>query len=299
MKSSIYETVTGKIVGQLEAGVAPWVKPWKNTSYDSTGFPQNAVSRKSYQGINVLLLMSAAAEMGYDSTEWVTFKQAQKLGGSVRKGEKATPITFWKMMKSSELDENGEKKSKDWMMMRQYFVFNTEQCDLPDYAPAPRKPVVLSDEAIKLIDSLGVTVKHSGNNACYMPPTDEITIPHKAAFKSDPDYYATLFHEIIHATGHIDRLARIGITENHHFESPKYAFEELIAELGSAFLCAHIGIPGVLRHAEYMKSWVKHLKHDSKAIFRAASQAQKAAQMCIECISKIAEPAIDNHQIAA
>lgn len=278
MKRDIYQEVTDQIIAELETGAAPWVRSWDA----SAGMPHNFTSHRQYTGINVMLLWAAGIQSGYSSSAWLTYKQAKDKGGHVRKGEKGTQIVFWKFLEkpTGETDANGDQVTDRIPMCRFYTVFNVEQCEnLPgvvDEAPAVPQGYEHIDEVIQAI---GADIQHGGNRACYIPSRDQIRMPRPQDFTAPANYYAVLMHELTHWTGAASRLDR---NLSGRFGDAQYAAEELIAEIGAAFACARLGIKGELRHAAYIESWLKVLKNDKRAIFTAASQAQKAADYLIE-----------------
>ncbi len=257
---SVYEDVTNQIVSELEKGVAPWVKPWRCT------MPMNFVSGRGYRGINVMLLWGRQ----YRSPYWLTYKQAAQKGGHVKKGEKATRIVYTSsFIKKDEAEADGQE-GKEIRFLRFYWVFNVEQTEGIPYE-AEEKPTTEPIERTKaFLERVGANVSYGGQRAYYQPSTDSIRLPVPDDFEGAEHFYATSLHEHVHWTGHPSRLAR---DLSGHFGSQDYAAEELVAELGSAFLCAHLGIQGKLRHAEYLGFWIKVLKEDKRAIFKAASQA--------------------------
>ena len=268
MKPNIYESVTARILADLENGTAPWVKPWTGDC-----MPYNAVSQRAYSGVNVLLLWATASAAGYDVPGWVTFKQAKELGGHVRKGEHGTGIIYAKQIIKNE----GTDEQETFSMMRGYTVFNVAQCEgLPDRL-YPRPAEVPEHERIaradRFISAVGATVHHGGGRAFYRISADEIHLPEMGAFKSPADYYATSLHEHGHWTGHKSRLDR----DFASFDKHELAMEELVAEMTAAFLGAHLGIPAKLQHSEYIAGWISLLKDRNRAIFTAASKASKAA----------------------
>jgi antirestriction protein ArdC len=271
-KTDVYQAVTDGIVAALESGtLPPWVKPWSSTGA-SSGLPRNGATGREYNGINVVILWAAAMTRDYADPRWVTFKQAQALGGSVRKGEKAALITFWRSVEIDEVDEQGRKKRIP--VVRGYHVFNVEQCDgIP--ASAPVVDAARGFEvAAQILDRSGAAVVHGGDVAAYSPALDRIVLPEAASFASIPAYWATALHELTHWSGHGSRLGR---DLSGRFGTESYAVEELVAELGAAFLCARAGVDGQLQHAEYVGSWLRVLKADKRAIFTAAARARDAA----------------------
>jgi antirestriction protein ArdC len=271
MENKIYQQVTDRIISELERGAAPWIKPW--TTFASAGEDQNIISKKPYNGINrVILGMS-----GFSSSKWASFKQWQQLGATVRKGEKGTMIVFYSPIKKDSVNPvNGQIESSAYHCLKSYFVFNADQVEGIEI----EKPVITEKPFIdvpaleKRVSDTGAVINHGSSSAFYRRDSDSIHLPNKGAFKSESDYYATLLHELIHWSGANFRLDR---TKGKRFADTAYAFEELVAELGAAFLCQDYQIQGDLRHADYIGSWLKCLKDDNKAIFNAAALAQKAA----------------------
>jgi len=270
MSETIYQSVTDRIISELEKGATPWVKPWKA---DSTA-DKNVLSNKPYQGINRLLLGLSAMAGGFDNPVWGSFKQWQELGGTVRKGEKGTQIVFFKPVANKLNKVTGETET--YSVLKAYWVFNVNQVEGVSMA-APTvtdKPFNSIEAAEDRIAKTGAIISHGGDAAFYMPSADRIQMPHKSAFDNEASYYATLFHELTHWTGCEKRLDR---KFGKRFGDPAYAFEELVAEMGAAFLCQDYRIQGELRHSGYIQHWLKACRDDSKAIFKAAALAQKAA----------------------
>jgi antirestriction protein ArdC len=277
-RPSVYERVTESIVAELEKGVAPWVKPWSGGG--SAMMPYNATSQRRYSGVNVLLLWDAALSRGYRSCAWLTFRQAMGLGGHVKKGEHGCSIVYASSFTKSDTDaKTGEETEKRIPFLKSYSVFNVEQTEgLPSqvYQVAEPKPLEDALEDVEaFIERIGADVRHGGDKACYMPGYDAIQLPDPGSFESAAHFYATSCHEHAHWSGAESRLNR-NLTGR--FGSEAYAAEELVAELTAAFLCASLSIPGRLRHAEYLGSWLTILKEDKRAIFTAASKATEAAQ---------------------
>lgn len=279
----IYQEVTDKIIAELERGTAPWVKPWTTGSAAGGAMPYNAATGKPYRGVNIPLLMAAAA--AYGSPAFVTFKQARDLGGHVRKGERGHTVVFWKFIKPAaantpDQDDAGADDAREDLipMARAYTVFNVAQCEglqLPAVTtPAPIDAGARCPDLDAAIANTGASIGHGGDSAHYTPAHDCIQMPDFSKFRDASNYYATLLHELTHWSGHESRLAR---KLANRFGSDAYAVEELIAELGAAFLCARHGVTGQLQHASYLGHWLKVLRADKRAIFTAASQAQKAA----------------------
>lgn len=270
MSNTVYQDVTNSIIEQLEKGAIPWVKPWKADS----SADKNLVSQKPYQGINRLILGLSGMVNGYGVPVWASYKQWESIGGQVRKGEKGTRIVFFSKV-DKENKQTGDKES--YSVLKAYWVFNASQIDGIEIVPAETvaKPFTPIEYAEERIIKTGAALSHGGDAAFYAPSVDRIQLPNKGTFNSEANYYATAFHELVHWTGAKHRLDRN--LEKGRFGNPAYAFEELVAEMGAAFLCQDYGIQGELRHAGYIQSWLKALRDDSKAVFKAAALAQKAA----------------------
>jgi antirestriction protein ArdC len=275
MKRDLYAQVSARIIAELEAGAAPWIKPWSATTGANT--PCNAVSNRPYSGCNVILLWMARAA-GYRVPRYLTFKQALELGGHVRRGEHGTKVYFVKQL---EVHGEADKAPARLIpMMREYTVFNVDQCDgLPDRITAGkpmriRNPDTRDDLADQFLASTGADIREGHGEAYYLPSRDFISMPAFEAFKGADHFYGTVFHELTHWTAHGSRLDR---DLKNRFGSRNYACEELIAELGAAFLCAEFGFDGDLRHAGYIGHWIELLKADKRAFFTACSHASKAA----------------------
>jgi antirestriction protein ArdC len=271
----LYQQVTDKIIATLESGVAPWVKPW-NAAQAHNGLPYNAISGKAYRGINIAMLYAPQ----YATNAWMTFKQAKDIGANVRKGERGSMIVFFKPFavkdKNAKPDANGNQPERLIPLLKCFHVFNVAQIDnLPEGYAAP---VVIRDPlpADSLLEQAQIV--HGGDRAFYQPAQDFIRLPQPDQFRSLANYQATALHELTHWTGHSARLAR---EYGKRFGDQAYAREELVAEMGAAFLCARCGIDGQLQHPEYLASWLKVLKEDKRAILTAASHAQKAADFIL------------------
>lgn len=281
-QEEIYAKVTSAIMEALEEGVVPWHQPWAGM-----GPPANLISGKEYRGVNPLTLRTVALIRGYESRWWLTFKQAKDLGGYVRKGESASPVVFWKWYKSEELRETGDGEEElveeRHAMIRYYSVFNTEQCEgieVPeDKTPNPEaKPIAACEQVVSGYPE-PPSITNGGVVACYRPRDDEVKMPAPERFLSDEHFYATLFHELTHSTGHPSRLARINCDALKPFGTEDYSFEELTAEMGAAFLCATVGIdvaPVTENTAAYIAGWRKRLSGENRELVYAAQRAQKA-----------------------
>ncbi len=280
-QAKIYDMITDRICEMLEQGVIPWHKPWRTTDGQAV---KNLVSKHNYRGINVPLLSC----MGYDSPYWLTYNQAKKLGGHVGKGQKGTPVIFWKWREFEEEVEgkNGtETRKRSVPFLRYYTVFNLEQIEgLPENkipeAPTTIKPIEPIEECKKIVDGYknAPEIRHGGNRAYYNPALDLIGMPKAETFESREAYYDTCFHEMVHSTGNTKRLDRpVGVSS---FGSKMYSKEELVAEMGAAFLCGESGIeerPLIENQAGYIQSWLQSLRNDRKLVIMAAAQGQKAA----------------------
>jgi antirestriction protein ArdC len=278
IKRDLYTEVTARILAELERGAAPWVKPWSATPGQNV--PQNAVSNRPYSGCNVVLLWLTRGN-GWPTPRFVTFRQAQEAGGSVRKGERGTKVYYWKQLRIREDGKEGAEDSEKLIpMMREYTVFNVAQCEgLPasivdGKAGRVRNPDTRDDLADAFLVSTKADIREGAGEAYFAPGQDFISLPAFAAFKGADHFYNVAFHELTHWTGHKARLDR---DLKGRFGQAAYAAEELIAELGAAFLTAEFSFDGDVRHAGYIATWITLLRSDKRAFFTAASQAQKAA----------------------
>ena len=298
-KFNPYKVVTDIIIDSIEAGTPKWRKRW--TGGGSFNRPVSGATGDCYSGINVLLLWGAAIDNGYHSDVWHTYKGAQAKSGQVRKGEKGTRIVRWVTAQKKDkgqpvIGSDGEPETYGFLKL--YTVFNAcqiEWAEGSEYAPAPPVPHDEHDgpqagetfgEAMRIMNAWAteVEVRHGGGSAFYRPSDDFIQLPHSVQFEDEAAYFETAFHEAIHSTGHKSRLNRFKKEHDRSYKED-YAFEELVAELGAAFLCCDAGIsqPEQPRpdHAAYLSHWLKVLKDDPKAIVRAASRADKAAKLVL------------------
>lgn len=283
-KPDIYARVTGQIVALLEAGTRPWIQPWQ-TAHGAGSLPRPLrFNLEPYSGINVLTLWASALEQGFTASVWMTFRQALDLGGHVRKGERGSPVVYASSCKRSGTDpDSAEADERSIPFLKAYTVFNIGQIEgLPDPYSTPSRAEVSPDAQIRRADAFfsasGASIRHGGNSAFYSPAADLIHLPHFADFRDAESYYTTLAHEITHWTGHEARLNRSFGQER--FGDAGYAMEELVAELGAAFLCADLQVTLTVRedHASYIASWLKVLKGDTRAVFTAAAHAQRASE---------------------
>lgn len=271
------QVIANRIIELIEQGnLPPWRKPWRSGVND---IPKNLITKKPYRGINLFTLLMAP----YTSPYFISFKQIAERGGKIKKGEKAWPVLFWKFFDAEEDDDGNTFRRPP--ICRYYNVFNVEQCESIEY-PAVETVALTEHQKIesceKTVDGYQnrpiITNKQFSHGACYTPINDEVSIPVLGQFETPEKYYATLFHELVHSTGHEKRLARDGITDKIMFGSHKYSKEELIAEFGAAFLCGIncIEQDTIENQTSYIKSWLKKLKSDPKILIESAQAAQKA-----------------------
>jgi antirestriction protein ArdC len=280
----VYARVTAQIIEAIEQGVGNWRMPW-HTSGRFAFSPINAVSKKPYRGINTVCLWAAAQAKGYESGEWATYQQWQDRGAQVPKGERATLVVFWKFANdSSEIQSDSDTPASGSRLLftRGYSVFNAAQVD--GYTPktdAERPVLERIVQADAFFKAIGSDLRHGGNQAFYSLSGDYVQMPPFAAFRENVCYYSVLAHEHTHWTANVARCNR---ELGKRFGDNAYAAEELIAELGAAFTCAHLGLSTEPRedHAQYLQSWLRILKADKRAIFTAASKAQQATDWMIQ-----------------
>jgi antirestriction protein ArdC len=296
-KPDVYTIITERMLKALDAGTVPWQMPWEG---GSVNWPRNLVSNKQYKGINSFLLRLA----GYKSPYWLTYKQAQELGGNVRKGAESTMVVFWKVGTKEETDDAGNKTERNTFLLRYYRVFNLEQCENVKIPKGritedakPNKPTPAQNaEACKAAEQViadyvyrqpTLSLNHDGNGrAYYRPGTDSIHMPKQDSFHTPEHYLATLFHEAGHSTGHKSRLKRKGIINFDGFGSHQYAQEELVAEFTSAFLSGALDVDTAAtfdNSASYLDNWRKALRNpnNKKWLVTAAAAAQKAADLIL------------------
>lgn len=269
----VYTIVTERIIQQLEKGAVPWRQPWHNGS-----LPINLISKRPYQGINLLLLSS----LQYEQHVYLTSKQLNEIGGSLKPDEKPHIVVYWNYLTNEEDSSNVEESKKKTPYLRYYTVFNIAQCDgipaskIPAFEEIEFKPIEKAEDIIKNMPG-APSIRHKEQSAFYDPLRDIINMPKKRSFKSEESYYATLFHELVHSTGHRNRLERKTILEMAEFASEPYSIEELVAEMGSCYLLSSCAITvDIEQNAAYINGWLKRLRNDKKFIFSAARYAQKA-----------------------
>jgi len=271
----VYTIITNRIIEHLEKGVVPWRQPWTDA-----GLPKNLITGKPYRGINVWLL----ASLNYSQNYFLSFKQVQDIGATVKKGEKSQEVVFWKWIEKETSDMVvEEEKQKKIPMLRYYRVFNIAQCE---GIPKEKIPVVVErknnpiERCEKILEEMPLRpkIQHLEQKAYYRKSDDVINMPRMETFDSIENYYGTLFHEVLHSTGHAQRLNRRELIRGFRFASEDYAIEELTAEMGASYLKSYSGIPieKLENNAAYIQSWLERLKKDKKCIVYASSQAQKA-----------------------
>ncbi len=278
-RQDLYAEVTNRIIGEMEEGRLPWIQPW-DSALCGCAMPHNAGTGRRYSGINVLILWAAGVGGGFASQRWLTFRQAQALGGTVRKGERGTTICYADRFTPRDEEARAAdeaRKARQIAFLKRFTVFNIDQCDgVPEEVTAPvglpRCEPIPQVEA--LLAASGADIRIGGDHAFYAPVLDTVQLPPQQAFREPVNFYRTALHELGHWTGHPRRLAR---DQKGAFGSAAYAKEELVAELCAAFTCASLGIHPTVRHADYIRSWLDVLRADCRAIFRAASHASKAA----------------------
>jgi antirestriction protein ArdC len=288
-RHNVYDVVTARILELLDKGIVPWKQPWRG---GRAGKPKNLTSGKEYRGVNTFLLHCASMAAGYDSPYWLTFNQAKNRGGNVRQGEHGMPVIFWNWLeKEQRNNQTGEVTTDEIPFLRYYTVFNVEQCDGIDYPKPDAQGAPLDFQPIGECEAVveGFTdkpaIEHDGHGrAFYQPSTDTVHLPDKGRFDSEHTYYGTLFHELTHSTGHENRLGRTKDQKQAAFGSNDYGKEELVAEMGAAFLCGHCGIDGatIENSAAYVDGWRRAIRQDKKLVVHAAAQAQKAADYILK-----------------
>lgn len=279
----IYTRITDRIIEDLASGVRPWMKPWNSANTDGRITRPLRHNGQPYSGMNVLLLWSEQMSRGFIPSMWMTFNQALELGAAVRRGETGSTVVFASRFTKSQSDGKGGEVDREIPFLKAYSVFNVEQIDgLPDhYYHRPEvvlDPVARLEQADRFFRNTGAVIRHGGNQAYYSPVMDYIQMPPFEAFRDAASYYATLSHEATHWTAAENRVGRD--LSRYAKDRSERAREELIAELGSCFLCADLGIAPELEprpdHASYLQSWLKVLADDKRAIFQAAAHAQRA-----------------------
>ncbi len=277
--TDVYQIVTDRILTMLEAGVVPWSKPWTNAH---ERFPTNFTSKRAYRGINIVMLSMAR----YASPYWLTYRQALELGGHVRAGETGMPVIFFKMLDRTDAQNQSsgdpESTSRAIPILRYYTVFNLQQCEnlpVPESVAitTPIAPISACEAIVQGMPNRP-TIEHIQGQAFYNRARDLVNMPPQGLFERSESYYSTLFHELVHATGHASRLDRQTLTEAGKFGDENYSKEELVAEMGATFLCSLAGIENqtIDNSASYINNWLTKLRSDRKLLVQAGSAAQKA-----------------------
>ncbi|HKN27899.1 MAG TPA: zincin-like metallopeptidase domain-containing protein [Roseiarcus sp.] len=289
-----YQELTDKIIAALEAGTAPWRRPWDKTACGGATAPVNAATGHRYRGINLFVLGMSPLAFASNDSRWCSYRQAAARGWQVRKGEKATPVYFYKPIEIEDKTNDGERETRRIPILRTFSVFHASQIDgIPALAPAvATKAVAERIEDVEIIlQASGVPVRIGGDRAFYNPTFDFIQMPLDEAFHSPEQRAATFFHELSHASGHASRLNR---NLSGQFGSVSYAKEELRAELASYAIGSIIGLPcDVPNHASYIQSWIDVLKQDRREIFHAAAEAQRIADYILAFHPDYAEKPAD------
>lgn len=280
-KADVYTRVTDRIISDLEKGIRPWARPWSAAHTEGRITRPLRHTGQPYRGINILMLWADALDKGFNSDIWMTYKQAAEMQAHVRKGEHGSLVVYADKFTKTEKAENGDDTEREIPFMKAYTVFSVEQIEgLPEHyyrkpAPPTGEPLKVIENAEAFFTATGATFRHGGNKAYYAPSQDVIQLPPADAFKDAESYAATKAHELTHWTAHPSRLDRI---LGKRFGDDAYCAEELIAEIGAAFICAALDVTAEPRedHAAYLDHWLKVLRADKRAIFTAAAHAQKA-----------------------
>lgn len=297
-RANLYDEITARIIGELEAGRLPWVQPWDSSGVAAPlSMPRNGATGRGYSGINVLILWGAVVTRGYSCQSWLTFRQALSLGGSVRKGERGTTVVYADRFVPDDEKRRARATGEDTHaipFLKRFTVFSVDQCDgLPEdivVAPRPVPEGLILPEIEALIRASGADLRLGGERAFYSPSVDYVQVPRPEAYFEPINWHRTALHELGHWSGHGSRLGR-DMTSG--FGTKGYAREELVAEMCAAFCCATLGITPTVRHADYIGSWLEVLREDNKAVVRAASAASKAADYLLAFRPGAAQPEAD------
>ncbi len=280
----VYQMITDMIIEQLEKGTVPWARPWNGPG----GFPKNLISGRGYRGINLFVLGHFASV--YGSPYFLTFNQAKRLGGNVKKGSKGIPVVYWKFLIYKDKNGDDDADGKTIPMLKHFTVFNLNQVEnMPEkYLPKEEEESTIVFNPIAVAEDFvnGWTdcpeIRHGGNRA-YYSAANYVQMPDQESFKASERYYSTLFHELVHATGHSDHLGRHAMQASHQFGSKDYSFEELVAEMGSGYVAGLLGIDNdIEQSASYINGWLKTFKADKKVLMKAATQSQKAVEYMVD-----------------
>jgi len=271
-RTDVYQSVTDRLIEAIEAGTAPWQRPWIG------GGPVNVRNGRAYRGINIFLLEMTSAFKGYSDPRWGTYKALGEVGAQVRKGEHATSVILWKPVPKKKASDDEE--DSNYMLLRSYSVFNAEQADGVPALPKgfEHDPSERAEEIVRGYVPHGPLIQFGGSSAFYRQDDDVVGCPQMSQFKKIEGYYSTLFHELVHSTGHKSRLDRLQRTG---FGSGPYAKEELVAEMGAAMLCGSVGIDNLDQSASYVKGWLRPLQEDPRFAIQAAANAQRAADLIL------------------
>ena len=278
---NLYQQITERIIAELEAGRVPWVQPW-GTAQTAIGMPYNAVSQRRYSGVNVLSLWDATVSRGVAGHAFLTFRQAQALGGTVRRGERGVGIIYTHRFVPGEERRRAEVEGRNPVgsipFLKSFTVFSVDQCDgLPTHIVAPPPPIaegLVLPQVEALIAASGADFRIGGAMAYYSPSHDYVRVPRPDAYFEPINWHRTALHEMSHWGG---GAARLGRDQSGAFGSREYGYEELIAEISSAYCCSSLGISPTVRHADFIGSWLEIIKENTRAILRAASAASRCA----------------------
>jgi antirestriction protein ArdC len=290
-RTNFYDDITRKIIAELEAGCVPWVQPWGTAAAKAPlAMPQNAATYRRYSGINVLILWNAVIERGFSGQSWLTFRQALSLGGCVRRGERGTSVVYADRFVPAEEMKRASTvgdEARAIPFLKRFTVFNTDQCDglSADVSSIAPSPHTIEPQVEALISATRIDFRIGGSRAFYCPREDYVQLPPPAAYFDPINWHRTALHELSHASGHSSRLNR---DLSGGYGTKKYAFEEIVAEISSAFCCASLGIVPTVRHSDYIGSWLKVLREDNRAIIRATSQASKVADYLLAFLPDVA-----------
>jgi antirestriction protein ArdC len=300
-RSSLYQEITDKIIAELEHGHVPWVQPWAGAAAP-LGLPKNAATERPYSGINILILWMACTERGFSGQNWLTFRQALKIGAHVRKGERGTTVVYADRFVPDDERRRSRETGDEAVaipFLKRFTVFNAAQCDgLPDdlvAVPLPFPERLIIPEVEALIRASGADLRLGGDKAFYAPAHDYIQLPRPEGYFEPINWHRTALHKLGHWAGHTSRLAR---DLSGAFGSKLYSREELVAEMTSAFCCAALGVVPTVRHADYIGAWLEVLREDNHAIVRAASAASKAADFLLAFRTGAADARIESEQAA-
>ncbi|MCW8060826.1 ArdC family protein [Agrobacterium tumefaciens] len=294
-RTSLYDDITNKIIAELEQGRVPWVQPWGTSAAKAPlGLPKNAATSRNYSGINVLILWGAVVEHGFPGQDWLTFRQALSLGGNVRKGERGTTVVYADRFTPEDERKRARETGEEAQaipFLKRFTVFNTAQCEnLPEQVEAlapPTPPDLIEPKVDTLIKATGVDFRIGGDRAYFDVLNNYVRVPPPQAFFEPINWSRTALHEVSHASGHHTRLGRdLGGS----FGSKRYFFEEVVAEISAAYTCAALGIAPTVRHSDYIGAWIETMRADNRVIFRAASQASKAADWILSFLPSDEQP---------